>query len=224
MQNRYSLRTALLLLAVLAIASAILATRIKTAHHRKEAVTAARALGGYARRTETSLPDWLIKLVGANLLQGVSEIRVPYTGLSDEHMHHIGKLPCLRTLTTNHIARGNQMATLRIADAAAPNVNTGITDDGLRFLSNSPIEELVLYNTSVTDAGLVDFLAASHLRSMHIDSPSITDESVAQLERQQTLEVFNAVGTSISPDGIGSLKKALPNCKVIHVRRKAAEQ
>jgi hypothetical protein len=94
--------------------------------------------------------------------------------------------------------------------------NTRVTDSGLvhvRGLRN--LKGLYLHGTRVTDAGLTPLKALPQLRVLDLAMTGITDTGLAEIREIRSLERLYLEGTQVTAVGIAELQRALPKLKVI---------
>ena len=97
--------------------------------------------------------------------------------------------------------------------------NTPITDAGLMRLKGlTNLQTLSLYGTRITDAGLVHLAGLTNLQKLYLDGTQITDAGLVHLAGLTRLERLYLYlnRTRISDAGVAKLKKALPNCIIMH--------
>jgi internalin A len=93
---------------------------------------------------------------------------------------------------------------------------TGITDTGLRSVTNPHLKELDLHLTHVTDAGLRSVTKLSELRVLDLDGTNITDAGLRSLTKLSELRVLGVDGTKITDAGLKELTK-LKHLRVLGV-------
>ena len=54
------------------------------------------------------------------------------------------------------------------------------------------------------------------LKQLSLQNTKLSDAAVSALKSLKDLAELDLTGTGLTADGIASLKKALPNCKIIH--------
>lgn len=210
---RFSLRFAMLLLTVLAC---LLAYHVWYSNVRRDAVAAVVDAGGYVEPVDSSLPNWLLELVGREYFVNIETVDGLYRKLSDDHLAAISKLPELRHIQTNHIFLGSSVGSVSISSNGNTGENQLNTDEGLGYVSAARrLESLVLFNTKVTDKGIEHLAELKKIQYLKISSLEITDASVPQLSKLQSLKRLWTSGTSISAEGVDRLRSALPTCEVI---------
>jgi len=136
----------------------------------------------------------------------VEELVLTMTDVSAEGVSSLAGIPRLRGLELY----------------AGKNVN----DAALAKLDQLPkLEELVLRNCKITNAGLVSLKNLEHLRRMtifqdHPDLKGLSDGAVDSLESLTNLTELRLVGDWVSEQGIDRLKKSLPKCVVSRNERR----
>lgn len=80
---------------------------------------------------------------------------------------------------------------------------TGITDEGLQYLSSSPVKTLVLEDTEIDGSGFSS-LKGLPLKYLTLEGTKITNESLAALQGLP-LEYLDLTGTAVSDEGLRNL-------------------
>ena len=93
---------------------------------------------------------------------------------------------------------------------------TKVTDAGIVRLRKLPkLELLILDGTEVTDDGLQAIKGLPSLQFLSLANTVITDAGLEHLKGLSNLETLTLVDTNVvTPDGIETLRKSLPNCKM----------
>ena len=95
---------------------------------------------------------------------------------------------------------------------------TKITDEGIKHLRGTALEELDLSATKVSDAGLaylgeIDF---PNLKTLALEGlRHVTDEGISHLSRFKSLEFLSIAGTKVTPTGIRHIKGKIPSLTVL---------
>lgn len=94
---------------------------------------------------------------------------------------------------------------------------TSVTGVGLKHLENSStLQNINLYHCPVNDDGLETIGKLTTLHSLVLSSTSITDASLEHLKSLKNLKDLSlAECPKITPAGLASIRKAIPNCNVI---------
>jgi hypothetical protein len=169
---QYSLRTLLLLVAVVAILCSWLATETQQARNQSEAVKAIRRLGGevvrdcdthdYSLTSTPPEPEWLRELLGGDFFENVVIVYINAPQATDADLEHVRGLTHLQCLYV---------------------VRMQVTDAGLKYLEElRELQELHLDNAQVTDLGLEYLKGATQLERLHIAGTHVTDEGVKELQ------------------------------------------
>ncbi len=94
---------------------------------------------------------------------------------------------------------------------------TRITDDGLVVLGGlTRLESVKLGATEIGDAGLVVLARLPRLKYLALDRTRVTDAGVPVLEVIDSLRFLDLQETWITADGVKRLKRALPECRIVH--------
>lgn len=211
--TRYSLRTLLLLMTVLALCLG------RWAHESRQEKRALKAL---ANRDFWYQYDYKFgavgELTGAEFFRRVTEVHA-ITSLSDDDLVLIGRFKHLRHLsnTSSEQVYGGQRLELTLDNPGIRNpVDARISDVGLERLRGlSELRWLVLFYTRITDDGLRHLVNMKRLELLKIGSSHITDQGVAHLSQLTSLRSRYLNGTAISDVGVAELQRALPKCKII---------
>jgi hypothetical protein len=73
---------------------------------------------------------------------------------------------------------------------------------------------LSIYNTSVSDAGVVHLTKLTKLRELNANGTKITDAGLSQLAKLSELTHLTIDGTDVTAAGVAKLQKALPKCEI----------
>jgi len=94
---------------------------------------------------------------------------------------------------------------------------TKITDAGLGHLKGlSNLATLHIHITDFTDVGLEHLKGLTNLTSISLSTTKITDAGLVHLKGLTNLEGLDLLGTKVTDAAVTELKKALPNCKILH--------
>ncbi len=134
--------------------------------------------------------------------------------INDEGLKEIGSFVNLEWLyltETNVTDRGlthlKSLKKLRRLDLDA----TKVTDKGLAELGHLPIEELSLSCTSFSSRGVGGVIVSSTS-----NAPQITDVGLVHLRGLMRLRKLDLQGTTVTGEGVKTLRSTLPDLKVIH--------
>jgi Leucine-rich repeat (LRR) protein len=90
------------------------------------------------------------------------------------------------------------------------------TDAGLAHLKNlTELRRLELMGEKFSDAGLAPLKELTHLEWLGISSLKISDKSIPHLRALKKLRILRLYLSSITPEGVAELQKALPQAKII---------
>lgn len=93
---------------------------------------------------------------------------------------------------------------------------TEVGDAGLACVENlRGLMSLRLDGTRVTDAGLAHLSGLKHLDFLDLSHTAVTDAGLARLKGLSSLRTLDLTGTAVTDEGVESLKRALPELKVI---------
>ena len=97
--------------------------------------------------------------------------------------------------------------------------NTGDTDAGsIHLKSLKQLEFSSLNRSQVTDKGLIHLKDQPHLECLDLCGTKVTDEGLIHLQALSQLHTVNLSGTQVTYEGVAQLGKALPRCRVLHLR------
>ena len=95
--------------------------------------------------------------------------------------------------------------------------STGVGDRGLRLIAKmSSLEHLALGKTMISDAGLSQLNGRLRLRQLSLYATGISRRSLSLLAAMTTLEKLNLAGTKVGPAAVEQLRRALPQCEIMH--------
>lgn len=87
-------------------------------------------------------------------------------------------------------------------------VNTKVTDDDLKLLSEFPcLESLDITGGAITEAGLVNLKGLKDLQRLYLNDLTITNDALANLSDLTKLDVLSLRNTKIDGKGIAHLKQ-----------------
>jgi hypothetical protein len=227
---RFSLRTALIVVAIFCIWLSI-----ESSHARKQknAIETVRKLGGmlaydfqmdrngqWKRPFQPRGPQWLRKAIGDDYFQRVVVVNFDEgSDPTDDDLAVLHNLTDLRTLTLMNRRR--------------------ITDDGLRFVAGlrrlqklsldgtnidgsglahirslKGIELLTVSGTPLSDEGLEHIVTLSNLKMLDLSNTKITDKGLIHLASLKSLESLQIRDTAVTDNGLMHIK-VLPSLKLV---------
>lgn len=93
--------------------------------------------------------------------------------------------------------------------------DTNVTDAGLVHLKKlTQLEVLFLVNIKATDAGIKHLQGMTTLRELNLSGTAIGDAGLKYLEGLTNLEELTLYDTNVTDAGVETLQKALPHCKI----------
>ena len=94
---------------------------------------------------------------------------------------------------------------------------TSVTDAGLEYLKGlTDLEILDLSGRQITDAGLEHLKALTSLGTLNISNTGVTDAGLEHLKGLTRLESLWLGGSQVTEEGVQKLQQALPNCEIVH--------
>lgn len=217
---RFSLRSLLLLIAVVAVS---LGWLIHKARQEGIAVAALKEMGcdvtygnNNAHQGSPTVLERLRKLLGESESRNVTKVIGSKSQITDAGMVHVQGLTQLQTLWLNdtqvadaglaHLVGLTQLQYLWLND-------TQITDAGLVNLRGlTQLHSLVLSYAKVTDTGLACLGGLTELEYLCIDGTQVTDAGLEHLQGLSRLKYLDLTATQVTDAEVQQLQKALPNC------------
>ncbi len=95
---------------------------------------------------------------------------------------------------------------------------TKITDEGIKHLRGTDLEDLDLSTTKISDAGLANLgeIDFPNLSSLTLEGlKNVSDEGISHLARFKSLEFLSVVGTKVTHTGVRHLKAKLPSVTIL---------
>ena len=93
----------------------------------------------------------------------------------------------------------------------------GLTPFVLKHLRvHTGLEELCLGGADITDEGLKHLQGFTRLRHLSLVGTDITDLGLEHLRGFDTLECLQLYYTNVTPEGVRTLQKQLPNCRILY--------
>jgi hypothetical protein len=215
---RFSLRSILIVVAIMAIFFAYLSVQIKRAKEQKAGVEAIQRLGGWVhydfdydgtqriKNAKSWVPDWILKRVGIDLFHNVVEINMFYNddgpkrlnneNVTDEIKNHLDKFPNLKLLyvvktqaTDDLIEKASVLTRLeRIGIWHA----TLITPKGTAALKKIPsLKHVNILYSHLTDESLKNIGELHQLKKLYVFRNQFTDIGLSYLKNLDQLEILD---------------------------------
>lgn len=170
------------LLAMTVIASAVLALWVRGPMERRQVLTAIERSGGGRVRYASIAPDWVVDLLGDWVRGFFDEVdEIILFDPSDADVARLSVLPHLRSLTLS----GGK-----------------VTDEAMKAVARlTRLEELKLFDTSVSHKGLAELQRLPMLRSLGA-TQMIDNDALAEISRLaglKTLSIMNHARLPVSP-------------------------
>jgi hypothetical protein len=184
---QFSLRTLLVVMAILAVGCAWVAGKIEQSRREREATRHFLALGAVILQDQQPMLSRLWpfgeQMVTTGVLVGNKEYYLTF-------------------------------GTARFAESMEARIRQP-TDSDLRRLKDLPgLETLRVTSQFVTDNGIAELVSIKSLRRLEICAPLVSNSAVVQIAQMVDLADLNLVGTAMTPSGIGNLRQLLPRCHV----------
>ena len=188
---RFSLRTLLLLVTVLAI---WLGLQVQRAQNQRSAVRMIQQLGGsveydyqyrgnlFVDDAQPSAPKWLRKWIGDDFFVNVVVVHLSNTTADNSDLKSLSHLKLLKRL---YLAE------------------TSVTGQGLELLARcNQLEALNLSGTRVNDDDMTLISGFSNIRWLNVQGTSITDKSLQHIGALMRLEFLCLDGTDMTDAGL----------------------
>ena len=181
---RFSLRTLLLLTAVVAC---WLGVQVNKAQKQKAAVAAIQAAGGgVIYSTPTPVLARIAPLIGQDFVCYVKRVSFHDKKLPETTLEQIGTL---RQLEELHL------------------FGCQITDNGMKYLEPlTQLTTLELTRNSLRDAGIKHLAGMSKMRELNLSSNGVSDEGLQHLANMAELELLNIQLTYVGDEGLQHLR------------------
>jgi hypothetical protein len=106
-----------------------------------------------------------------------------------------------------------QLSDLRELELSGPNV----TDAGLTYISELlELQHLDLAEAAVSDAGLGYLARLRNLHYLSLRNTRVSDSGIKHLVGLEGLRELDLSETNVTDSGLFDLRRALPNCRVLH--------
>ena len=89
-----------------------------------------------------------------------------------------------------------------------------IEDDDLIHLKGSPLRNLNLAGTLISDAGLQHLLALPRLKHLSLNDTAVTDEGLETIQKLPSLTSLRVRGTAVTEQGVQALRAARNDLKI----------
>jgi hypothetical protein len=210
-QLRFSLRSLMLIAAMVCGVLAWLTSQTRLAMRQQQAVARIRELGGHANYTyelkgqPPPEPPAVVRWFSGNVVMSdVVEVSWHAVHARDDDAQILVELPKLRDLRLN---------STKLGDAAMEPVSH-LTE----------LRRLDLWCSRVTDHSMVYLSKLYRLRRLSLYSTQVTYEGLRFLEQLHQLEELNLRDTNVTREGAQRLQRKLPNCKISGVAVKSSRK
>lgn len=137
-----------------------------------------------------------IKRIGS--LEGLRELQLTHTGLTDDHLEYLAELKNLQTLYIGNVSN-------------LPKSNR-ITDDGLVHIKKlTKLRHLSVENTDVSGNGLTHLQELENLELLHLRRADISNSQVAMIARSFPLLTGLHLGNTAVDEEVIPLLQSMPN-------------
>jgi hypothetical protein len=213
---RFSLRTLILVAAIVSVPLTWLSIRLHSARIQLKAVNRITELRGFVEYdfyyqaggngTPRGWPifrRWLgphffdrVDLVSLSPVYGSGSGILQVSPCSDHDLAIVAELPGLRRLGTS---------------------NTNVTDDAMIYVGQiHSLEELYLHGTVITDRGLRHLSQLTNLKEVTLHVTRMTDDGITVVCGWKQLKKATLGNPGVTVDGWRRLKAALPNCDITY--------
>lgn len=228
---RFSLRTLLVLMTVLAVWMWMWTDRV---HRQEKAVARVEELGGlvsfayeldaqdnWIKNPEHPGPAWLREAMGEHYFQRVAIVNFDVgSDPTDADLEVYRDLPDVRQISLRKRRSITDAGLVNLAGLKQLRVlalqGTLVTGPGLRHIRGCrKLELLALYNTPLTDEGLSHLADLPNLKWLMLSDTDVTDKGLSYLTQLKSLQKLELRGTHVTREGIMQIEKALPKCKIL---------
>lgn len=147
-------------------------------------------------------------------------VQMPFGRMTDEHLRLVASIQSLESLDMWGSGGFDNRGLHELA--ALPNLKRlilseqTVTDDVLVALSSiDTLEELILYESEVTDKGVASLVALQNLKTLSLEGSQVTDSCVDVLSQLPNLQRVILAKTDITEEGVRRLRARVPNCCVL---------
>jgi hypothetical protein len=214
---QFSIRSLMLVVVTAALPCSWLAVDMQAAKRQKDVVEALQTFGGVGFDWQYDTDGYPRAGFGAPAIECLRKL------LSDEFFADV-RIVSLDKQTSGAgveavLDRLKDLKELRVLGLSGAH----ITDKWLVHLEGvRQIEHLWIYRTRITDAGLEYLTGLTRLKELWIVDDNnvankglgLTDAGLRHLCCLNNLQLLSLIGTRGSDDGVATLQKALPNCKI----------
>jgi Leucine-rich repeat (LRR) protein len=242
---RYGLRSALILVTIVAIAATWLGSHVRRCHREiraLERLLTANANtrmdvgysnpfainktdapdGGWGRTAENFIggPKWLTRVLGVDIFRTVTGLS--YYGVPGSAFHYGRSDQWMIHVTSREYATKIGEQDIR-SFAQLSNLRSlylhaiPIADNGLaEFQQLKDLRSLQLQATAITDAGPSVLAELPELQELNLDSSDVTDAGMKSIAACKKLKKLNLSRTIVTKEGIALIKAQLPICEITH--------
>jgi len=204
-RTQFSLRSLLLLVLLMSLASGWLAEGVARGRRQAAAVAHLQRFPGrirydyqdQGRAQEPPQPAWARQILGDDFFCDVEDVCLGGgKQFTDADLAHVRQFPALKRLS---------LAGARISNEGMENV--------------AQLHELQVLNlsaTPITDHGLAHLAGLNRLQRLWLRRTSITDAGATHLRQLRGLRTLDVKDSRITPRGVASLRQALPLCEITY--------
>jgi internalin A len=195
---RFSLRTLLLAMFVLAVAFAWPGRILMRIRHQRQIVAQIAATGGYV--------NYDYQVAGKHLADkpppGPFQLRY---FLGDDAFAYVEVVSLLDSPTTGEVLkRLPELPRLTHVSLAGPQVD----DSSVQMLQKLPgLRELSLKETNITSVGLANLRAMPELRALLLAGSTVNDETLRDIQSLSSVEQLQLILTDVTSDGLSHVGK-----------------
>ena len=233
---RWSLRTLLVVIAVLCVAVAVPVNR---ASRQRRAVARLHEIDGIERYDYEVTPKgpppklaWLRNLLDIHFFDTVTIVFFIGSNAHGADLKVLGEFPHLAfvnmeqsNVTGDDLAYIEHLRNVKSFGLGGSNA----TNVALEHVCRMPQVESItvdLFNrgaSKVTDKGLVPLAQLKKLSSLALNGGYISDAGLVHLEPLTTLKQLTLYDTQVTKDGIARLRKSLPACQIKYGERRPGQ-
>jgi hypothetical protein len=138
-------------------------------------------------------------------------------GVTDAGLKHLAAMKDLRLLDLGWtgVTRAGLQSVASLGKLENLNLSAlGVTDADLKQFAGMKLNNLILHDCPITDAGVEQILAFKGLKTLGLAKTRVTDAGLAKLAGLTGLELLYISETKVTEKGVAVFRKARPKCEV----------